>query len=101
MVFLFTGNSSIYFQLFGNDFAQCLCKLLFGAYLTFPLVARTYLTLLPESFEVTLLSILYMLAFNLMGSFALSFILYLVVECPISDLLRMMISDIVKLIKGR
>ena len=44
LLFLFTGNASLYYQILGTRFFQSLRKLLFGAYLVFPLVSRVYLS---------------------------------------------------------
>ena len=97
LLFLFTGNASLYYQILGTRFFQSLRKLLFGAYLSFPLVSRVYLSAgYPLSTDIMSVAQLY--TFNVCTSFILSWIMYLFIENPLTEGLRLIISDIVRVI---
>lgn len=73
---------------------------MFGAYLVFPLVAKFFLAL-SFNFTISGVSLYLMFIFNMVCSFALSFALYLFIECPLTDLFKMIVTDIVKVAQKR
>lgn len=99
LVYMFAGNYSLYFQIFANKFTQSIRKLLFGAFLVSPIFAKGVLALKSSPpIDLTFSSGFQLYILNVVGSFVISFALYLTIECPVGDFLRLLISDVVKLI---
>lgn len=98
MLFLFTGNSSFYFQILGNNFWQTLRKLLFGSFLVSPIFSRAYLVSQPSpSVPLTAITFVQLYIFSIFGAFVVSSLLYMAVECPLTDLFKLLVSDFVRL----
>jgi hypothetical protein len=70
-------------------------KLLFGAYLSFPLMSRVYLSA-GFSLPSDMLGFMQLYIFNVTASFFSAWILYSLIECPIGDGLKLVVTDIVK-----
>ena len=99
LAFMFIGNDSIYFQIFGNKFTQSIRKLLFGAFLVSPIMAKASLALQDRPPTALTYSSGYLLYVgNIVSSFIVSLFLYLSIECPIGDILRLLITDIIRLV---
>ena len=96
MIFLFTGNSSLSFHILGTAFCQSLRKLLLGAFLAYPLTSRLYLSLENQADQTSLIAIIYTWVFGVATAFLAGLILYVTVETPIGDFLRLIVSSIVR-----
>ena len=98
MLFIFTGNFSFYFQVIGGRTFTCLRKLLYGAYLVYPIMAKIYLAQQDHVFIVTIGTMIYIYLLTVATAFAVSFVLYIFFECPVNDLLKILVSDVVRLL---
>ena len=100
MIYLFTGNSSLSFHILGTPFCQSLRKLLLGAFLAYPLTTRLYLSIENQADQTSLIAIIYTWLFGVVTAFLAGLILYVTVETPIGDFLRMIVSSIVRSINS-
>jgi hypothetical protein len=84
MLYLFTGNHSLYSHILGNTFFTALRRLLLGAYLVFPIASR-----MQSTWGI------YQIIHAIVLSFIFSVGMYLGIEVPIGDFARKIISDLV------